>query len=508
MGEDGFGELRALLQQPSWDDFVREQVLALVTNAHEEDPKVYEETWLPYMQGFPHHWRAPLGQPIRADGLEAMARLLPHAYLRCGVSPDDASDVMRHLATSPHLERVRELSVFTHGEDFDAFATLMRASSLHRVTTLSLGMPPELLFGYEELNGRRYEPFDRRHMKALADAPALGAVRALKLYDVCRVDGGAPAALIHAPFFEHLTCLWLVSSLSSEGWTSMCSSWPMGLAELSLREHFGGLEEELFALSTCEGSCSLRRLDLSQCFVADETLTTLMRSPHLAGLRALSLERNRCIARERNQTDVSQLASFRGMWKHLSLDGTLFALEALEVLLNAPSTESLERLDLSNVTMTHDCHVKLCEVLARSPIRRTLRSLSIDSCHVGEEGVAALSARGPWPELRTLNAARNDITARALHGWVRTFPSLEVVQLARNPIEDEGLRALLECPNLRELYLVKCGLGPESAKALATSRPCELRWFHIPGNEMGEVGRQALVTSPWVPERIRRRYRR
>ena len=55
-----FQELRSFMQREQLTDKDRVNLWTLLQDAHASSTKEYEDTWLPYLTGFPHHFQQPL----------------------------------------------------------------------------------------------------------------------------------------------------------------------------------------------------------------------------------------------------------------------------------------------------------------------------------------------------------------------------------------------------------------------------------------------------------------
>ena len=152
---------------------------------------------------------------------------------------------------------------------------------------------------------------------------------------------------------------------------------------------------------------------------------------------------------------------------------------ALRVLRSEQLT-SLEQLALRVGADAGDAGVKMAfGALARPGVAPRLRALRVDGGHVGEDGVAllcsALASGGFAAHLETLSLARNHaraLGARALASLLaqRPWPALRALGVARNQIGD-GFAPLAKalaksCPNLEELDAAENALGPDAALEL------------------------------------------
>lgn len=79
--------------------------------------------------------------------------------------------------------------------------------------------------------------------------------------------------------------------------------------------------------------------------------------------------------------------------------------------------------------------------LASAPVRRTLRTLNLSECGLGDDDIEALASTTSAPELRSVSLQYNSISsrgARALASWA-VLPQLWELKLHDNVIGDDGL---------------------------------------------------------------------
>lgn len=83
-------------------------------------------------------------------------------------------------------------------------------------------------------------------------------------------------------------------------------------------------------------------------------------------------------------------------------------------------------------------------LLPATPLRETLRRLSLKSCHLTDEDMLAITRVRRWDRLTHLRLDDNAIADRGVAGMCRTcvFPELRFLNLAKNQIHDAGAVAI------------------------------------------------------------------
>ena len=137
-----------------------------------------------------------------------------------------------------------------------------------------------------------------------------------------------------------------------------------------------------------------------------------------------------------------------------------------------------------------------------------VRALDLRYNSIGDDGVRALVSSPHLGDLVELDVRYNgigDVGAAALCGGL---PALRILRLQRNCIGPVGVRALSGRGGLRELDLRHNPVGPHGATALAGSaRMSSLEWLHLYGDDVGQVGMDALAASRYLPADVRRYWR-
>jgi uncharacterized protein (TIGR02996 family) len=203
-----------------------------------------------------------------------------------------------------------------------------------------------------------------------------------------------------------------------------------------------------------------------------EAMQRLLASPHLAGLRELSLR------------DY-----------HLSL-------AALRVLARA-ELPALRVLDLQANSRLGDAGA---EVLAAARFAEQLTELKLGGTGLGDTGAATLAGCGRLPRLRRLELAGrfgpgNRVGPVGITDLLTSpsLPSLTQIELTNNPIGAGGAEALAAWPHLgavTDLVLRQCSLGDAGLAALAASPYLAgVVYLELYANVISARGAQALAAA-------------
>ncbi|XP_076869695.1 NACHT, LRR and PYD domains-containing protein 3-like [Brachyhypopomus gauderio] len=276
-------------------------------------------------------------------------------------------------------------------------------------------------------------------------------------------------------------------SIREEGCAALCSALRSNpsshLRELNLNNNEPGDSgvKQLSALLE-DPHCTLEKLDLSECSIREEgyaALCSALRSNPSSHLRELNLNNN-----EPGDSGVKQLSD----------------------LLEDPHC-TLEKLHLSNCSITEEGCAALCSALRSNPSSH-LRELNLDYNEPGDSGVKQLSAllEDPHCTLEKLHLSRCSIREEgcaALCSALRSNPSshLRELNLYDNELGDsevKQLSALLEDPHctLEILDLSECSIREEGCVALCSalrSNPSShLRELNLYDNRPGDSGVKRL----------------
>jgi uncharacterized protein (TIGR02996 family) len=197
------------------------------------------------------------------------------------------------------------------------------------------------------------------------------------------------------------------------------------------------------ALASRPALATLRSLSLPNCGLWAEAVRPLLASPHLARLHTLDLSRNGL-----GNAGAATLAgaTFAASLVSLNLNGDQIGPDGVRALAAAdfPRLRVL-RLGGNPIGPAGAC------LLAAARWREGLRVLSLPGCGIDDTGAAELMA---GPALRELDLANNQLTADAVRMLAAT-PSLRWLRrldLSGNRIGPSGTAALLECPDLDDIW--------------------------------------------------------
>jgi len=171
-----------------------------------------------------------------------------------------------------------------------------------------------------------------------------------------------------------------------------------------------------------------------------EGARALATSPHLAGVRALTLDGN-----ELGVEGVAAILDSSARWtlEELSLSNSGIDSAAVVAIADAPSSQTLRRLVLQSASMD----AAAARRLASSKHLGTLAVLDLENCPLGPEGIAAfLDGLG--------------------------LEALTELVLAHNGLGDAGALTVARCAKLRQLRILditKNQIGKKSLAALASS---------------------------------------
>ncbi len=230
-------------------------------------------------------------------------------------SPAEVRSLIRALASSPVLPRLRSLAFGISRADLTSFRSLAAAPALAGLEQLSLG--------WNELQGG--------HIESLASSPFLTNLRLLDLTHNKLGNRGA-CALAVAPFLT-------------------------GLRHLNLRAtdlHREGAR----ALADSPNLANLTVLDLGENQAMGTGLRALLASPHLSGLRSLNLSQTAAtVADVRALSTASHLTSLQA----LDLSNLGFGDEVAWLLADSPSLQKLEFLDLRDNGLSPEAKAAVAE---------------------------------------------------------------------------------------------------------------------------------------------------
>lgn len=175
----------------------------------------------------------------------------------------------------------------------------------------------------------------------------------------------------------------------------------------------------------------------------------------------------------------------------------------------------LEKIPLDAAAVGH---------LAKDHALRDLTRLDLRSARMGEEGIRALFAHGPLPKLAQIEIGDNNIGNKGLVHLLACAPTLTVLGVGDNRLDDTAMIALAAAPSLGKLTALDLGenqisdqglsalvgsgvlasvevlklsdneLGPNSAVEISAG--CSrLTTLHLLGNRIGDAGADSLVNA-------------
>jgi uncharacterized protein (TIGR02996 family) len=324
---------------------------------------------------------------------------------------------------------------------------------------------------------------DRNDVGRLADAPLLSTLRALNLRN-CSLGGEGFGRLVASPHLGNLTALrGPGNAIGNRAVTALFDAVSLtSLAELDLSEsgsygrtrRYGRYREDpvmeapdLVALAGWPGLARLRALTLSGNDARRRGLQALLRSPHVAGLKELTLRAN-------------------------GLDG-----QAMQEFGAARPELKLDVLDLGDNLLGDLGPADL----ALAPCLRELKVLELDRCEMRLSGARWLVNAPFVGSLRRLNVNHSSFGPEGLYRLLeKKAPFLHTLQMVANDLGDEGAAHLAESRDtdaLLDVDLAYNGLGDPAAKALAKSKHLRnLLVLRLNNNPIGKPAAAALARSP------------
>jgi uncharacterized protein (TIGR02996 family) len=375
---------------------------------------------------------------------------------------------MQALAASPHLGRLRRLTLYVTDIGPEGLRALLTSSHLVGLRELHLthgnkSLRGEGLSGLMDVDGpTRLTSLDLSAsglgdaaVRVLASSPWTASLTTLGLRNN-GLDVESAQALAGSPHLRQLTTLDLGNDFNDRH---------RGVNRLGR----AGLE----ALLNSPSLVRLETLDLSQCGIGGGRLdlrsgdSSAAMSPHL---RALYLAGN-SLGRD---GEASLAASgWLGRLATLDLSGNDLGDAGIESLVASLHLACLRTLRLHG----NNLGPRAVWALAASPQMARLTRLGLGADRIGDVGVGLLAGS---PYLRNLRA----------------------LDLPGAGIGPDGAQALAVSPNfsrLRRLTLSGNSIGPDGARALASSRfLTRLSELHLDDNGIGLEGLRALANSPYL----------
>jgi uncharacterized protein (TIGR02996 family) len=145
--------------------------------------------------------------------------------------------------------------------------------------------------------------------------------------------------------------------------------------------------------------------------------------------------------------------------------------------------------------------------LAASPYLGLAAAIHFEEVSLDDASVQALAAAPYLGCLTLLNLSRNDLTAAGAAALASAPPlaTLTTLDLSNNALSNSGAQALAagRWPNLRNLNLSRCQIGPDGIEALANSPTlAALTSLNLGYNTVGSSGALALANSPYLTNLI------
>src|SRR6185437_11573165 len=311
---------------------------------------------------------------------------------------------------------------------------------------------------------------DRHEVGQLADASLLSTLRTLRISN-CHLGAEGFRRLVASPHLRNLTALHTpLNSIGNGGISALFDAVALNsLEELDLSEtgsygrtrSYGRYDRyredpvieatDLATLATWPGMARLRVLTLSGHNVRRRGLRALLTSPHVGGLKELTLRAN--------GLDAQAMKEFGSARPELQLDV----------------------LDLGD-NLIGDIGAS---DLAPASCLNELKVLELDRCEIRLSGARWLIYAPFLGSLRRLNVNNNSFGPEGMYRLLEMKPSfLHTLLMVDNDLGDEGAAHLAESPasaGLLEVNLAHNGLRDQAAQALRKSKHLKnllALWLH------------------------------
>lgn len=387
-----------------------------------------------------------------------------------GSVPSAGGAWCRALVRASHLNQIEELNFSSSCrqdgvfDDVEALTELCQADHLHGLRKLGLAAPMAWVMPGDEIV-----------------APLVGAVFASRLETLRLAGMGITDAglrqLINCPALRHLESLDLswCEYLTRDGVGELLASESFpALRELGLGGEFSpadlGRSPLLGHLKALDLATNTRRFARNLPF---EEWRTFARSPHVGGLRRLTL---------------------------------LFSLiddAGARALFHTPSRLRLRSLMVMGHPQEHN---SLPEILATAPSLAGLTSFEAPGCHIDGQGVETLLTAPFVPNLRLFCVAGNPIEARGIAAITRSRLSpqrLDELHLHHCDLRPSTLRRLFRwrgLANVTKLEITSNALDPEVIQLLARSGCGEqLTTLQVSSGIIPVEGLRELARVPGLP---------
>jgi uncharacterized protein (TIGR02996 family) len=240
-------------------------------------------------------------------------------------------------------------------------------------------------------------------------------------------------------------------------------------------------------------------LEMDGIHLTDDSLATVLSSPHLSGLQRLE----KLFVRDADVFPLTRLTSLDRLTA-LYLYSNNLTQEGLGLLADWPSIRSLRVLHLGGGG--YDFGPTGAAGLARAPFLAGLRELGLTNCSLGDAGLEALlsSTLFACPALFELDM--NDLGPEGARLLLDAagLERVAVLEISRNRLNDRAVDDLASSPRLAGLLRLDLSeneaIGPAGAEALAAS-PHLSRLVSLNLNQcpIGDSGAYALARSPYLP---------
>lgn len=398
-----FGHVRSLLQNgPSDDEGTAwwQTLLSLLETEAVMDPRTYDEVWLPYLQGFPHHW-AHVQRVTNLEELAHLTRLLPKAvrFEARLTRPFQRPSALFDLLDTPHTPRI--VSLYVHNLDLGPHGAqrLANINALGGLTRLHLAQTQLTDAGLAHLTNSKHltnlthldltqnalsnlkgisrAPWhDLRHLKLNENWLEAPAAQELAQAHMPRLDSlhmrldssavGSLSALHRAPWARTISDLRIsLSGLGARGCAAALRHLQGArLTQLDLIQCRDGLIEAL----TQHPPRGLDTLRLWFCSLRDQDIKRLAQSEHLEHMSLkLDLSHN----------DLGDAAAFAlakspyvGNLRALWCTNNEISIAGARAMLESPHFESLEALGMSSTQSTTDERALLASTSPRGHLLR------------------------------------------------------------------------------------------------------------------------------------------
>lgn len=441
--EQAFGQLRGLLHQRATPV---DELVKLLKKARRDDPQRYDAEWLPYLR----QPGAPTIEIEDAKRLNTLAPLLPPGYpLKLILRADPLRPrTLKSLLESPWLSWIWSLECAGRSVESDALNALC-AAPLNGLRHLSL---PATTMHIEQLRRLIYSPF----------APQLESLSLAHIYPEDDFFGLLAQA-------EHMRSLRALSFAQSpktvESFTAFCQSEHLGqLRSLTLR-----LPHTCFkALSSATLFQGLTSLTLSCEHGNTGDFKQLFGAPKETPLRSLTL--NNVELKAAHFEALAQAKGLQGL-EHLSLSCANVEAAPPDALLTSGLMASLRSLHIHNLRSLD--HAALQRWVDEAPLAR-LESLTLRACGLS-------------------------LTACQILASAQRLTSLRSLALPNNPLQDDGVGALLKAPfipQLEALNLARCSLETPSVAHLVRAPLDRLKQLSLTYMPVDERAGELLAAWP------------